>query len=329
LRRIATQFFNEIGSVKRDAFPGITMSNRSAKFVCALFVSILAGANFGAVAENGTKPADNSKSADNCLSGPKGAAPAGSHWYYRLDRATKRQCWYVGEAKSKAARAAPRGSAQSTQAADNAPPQQNPTISKSVADARAEWTSPKSSGAPNTDVTGSIAAADTGPRTAASDNTQSSAIGSRWPDGSEVSSSNNPQLAADDLAASPQTNATSAPQPAVSPIALTAAHAPSAKPSNSTQMLLIVMASALAFSGLVAAMIFGFNRKPAAPADVRDDHPPAPWDFPHIDRPSLPRFMHEEVPIRRAGGAQAPRATGDAEKQIAEMLSRLARGASA
>jgi hypothetical protein len=188
---------------------------------------------------------------------------------------------------------------------------------------------PKSSGAPNTDVTGSIAAADTGPRAAASDNTQSSAIGSRWPDGSEVSSSNNPQLAADDLAASPQTNATSAPQPAVSPIALTAAHAPSAKPSNSTQMLLIVMASALAFSGLVAAMIFGFNRKPAAQADVRDDHPPAPWDFPHIDRPSLPRFMHEEVPIRRAGGAQAPRATGDAEKQIAEMLARLTRSASA
>ena len=126
------------------------MSSRSAKFVCVLFASILAGANFGAVAENGTKPADNSKSADNCLSAPKGAAPAGSHWYYRLDRATKRHCWYVGEAKSKAARPAPQNSARSTQAADNAPPQQNPTVSKSVADARAEWTSPKSSGAPST-----------------------------------------------------------------------------------------------------------------------------------------------------------------------------------
>ena len=92
-------------------------------------------------------------------------------------------------------------------------------------------------------------------------------------------------------------------------------------------MLLIVMASALAFSGLVAAMIF--NRKPAAPADVRDDHPPAPWDSPHLDRPSLPRFMPEEVPTRRASGAQPPHATGDAEKQIAEMLARLARSASA
>lgn len=300
------------------------MSSRSAKFVCVLFASILAGANFGAVAENGTKPADNSKSADNCLSTPKGAAPAGSHWYYRLDRATKRHCWYVGEAKSKAARPAPQDSARSTQAADNAPPQQNPTVSKSVADARAEWTSPKSSGAPNTDITGSIAAAETGPRTASADK---SAIASRWPDGSEVSSSNDLQPAADDPAASRQTDATPESQPAVSPIALTAAHAPSAKPSNSTQMLLIVMASALAFSGLVAAMIF--NRKPAAPADVGDDHPPAPWDSSHVDRPSRPRFMDEEVPIRRAGGAQAPRATGDAEKEIAELLARLTRSASA
>ena len=300
------------------------MSSRSAKFVCVLFASILAGANFGAVAENGTKPADNSKSADNCLSTPKGAAPAGSHWYYRLDRATKRHCWYVGEAKSKAARPAPQDSARSTQAADNAPPQQNPTVSKSVADARAEWTSPKSSGAPSTDITGSIAAAETGPRTASADK---SAIASRWPDGSEVSSSNDLQPAADDPAASRQTDATPESQPAVSPIALTAAHAPSAKPSNSTQMLLIVMASALAFSGLVAAMIF--NRKPAAPADVGDDHPPAPWDSSHVDRPSRPRFMDEEVPIRRAGGAQARRATGDAEKQIAELLARLARSASA
>ena len=130
-----------------------------------------------------------------------------------------------------------------------------------------------------------------------------SAIASRWPDGSEVSSSNDLQPAADDPAASRQTDATPESQPAVSPIALTAAHAPSAKPSNSTQMLLIVMASALAFSGLVAAMIF--NRKPAAPADVGDDHPPAPWDSSHVDRPSRPRFMDEEVPIRRAGGAQA------------------------
>jgi hypothetical protein len=34
--------------------------------------------------------------ADECLSGPKGTAPQGSHWYYRVDRSTGRHCWYLG-----------------------------------------------------------------------------------------------------------------------------------------------------------------------------------------------------------------------------------------
>jgi hypothetical protein len=34
--------------------------------------------------------------ADGCLSGPNSVSPAGSHWYYRIDRATNRRCWYLG-----------------------------------------------------------------------------------------------------------------------------------------------------------------------------------------------------------------------------------------
>jgi hypothetical protein len=33
--------------------------------------------------------------ADDCLAAPNSAAPQGSHWFYKLDRATKRKCWYV------------------------------------------------------------------------------------------------------------------------------------------------------------------------------------------------------------------------------------------
>jgi hypothetical protein len=39
-----------------------------------------------------------SRAADECLRGPNGTAPAGSHWYYRVDRSTGRHCWYVGAA---------------------------------------------------------------------------------------------------------------------------------------------------------------------------------------------------------------------------------------
>jgi curli biogenesis system outer membrane secretion channel CsgG len=57
------------------------MSNRSVKFVAALFASILAGANLTSVTDIRAQAA---AAADNCLTAPKDKTPAGSHWYYRL-----------------------------------------------------------------------------------------------------------------------------------------------------------------------------------------------------------------------------------------------------
>ena len=37
-----------------------------------------------------------SSAADDCLTKPNAAAPPGNHWYYRVDRATHRECWYLG-----------------------------------------------------------------------------------------------------------------------------------------------------------------------------------------------------------------------------------------
>ena len=44
-----------------------------------------------------------------CNAAPKPAAPAGSHWYYRTDRAAGRKCWYLAAQGSKGRIAAPRG----------------------------------------------------------------------------------------------------------------------------------------------------------------------------------------------------------------------------
>ena len=41
-----------------------------------------------------TMPTDSAR-ADDCLTAPNSPAPQGSHWYYRLDRASQRKCWYV------------------------------------------------------------------------------------------------------------------------------------------------------------------------------------------------------------------------------------------
>jgi hypothetical protein len=36
---------------------------------------------------------------EGCLAGPNAPSPQGSHWFYRIDRATHRKCWYLGDAK--------------------------------------------------------------------------------------------------------------------------------------------------------------------------------------------------------------------------------------
>ena len=65
-------------------------------FVTAILLSG-AGADFSigsAHAQNAVQ-AKTTAQADNCFAAPKGAAPAGQHWYYHVDRASKRKCWYL------------------------------------------------------------------------------------------------------------------------------------------------------------------------------------------------------------------------------------------
>jgi hypothetical protein len=89
-------------------------------------------------------------SADDCLSKPKATAPAGQHWYYRSDRATKRQCWYLGDEASRGA------SLNVRKTAAVAAHRHHQELSQAAADAHAEFASPA---VPATDAKTSIVAA--------------------------------------------------------------------------------------------------------------------------------------------------------------------------
>ena len=323
------------------------MSNRSAKFVSAIFAGILAGASFSALAENAPQAVDNkvadNKAADNCLSGPNGGVPAGSHWYYRIERTTKRHCWYLGEEKDKTAKAAPAAqdaSSPADAAAQPVPPQQTTSLRKSVADARAELPSPQSSVAPDTAAgtdqrRTNDASADNSQRAPAPDaGAQSSTISARWPDASSVSSSSDPRLAASGPPASAQADAQPEPPPAVTPVALAAADSAD-RQSSSTQMLLLVMAGALALAGLIGAVMLRLSRARKPPYEIEDEWR-APWDSVRTDRPLPPTFPRRDMPMRdrdtespmrRAAVSRDPRTADDADRRIAEMLQRLARSA--
>jgi hypothetical protein len=49
---------------------------------------------------------------EGCLAAPNAAAGAGKHWYYHLDRATRRKCWYIGPAGQAVHNVAPHAARQ-------------------------------------------------------------------------------------------------------------------------------------------------------------------------------------------------------------------------
>jgi hypothetical protein len=53
-----------------------------------------ASALIGLLVALGTQQAQAAPAAD-CISAPNGASPNGQHWYYHLDRAKNRKCWYL------------------------------------------------------------------------------------------------------------------------------------------------------------------------------------------------------------------------------------------
>src|SRR3981189_1380354 len=66
------------------------MANRTTTFVSAVF------ANFLTCVALTTVAGSSARAADDCITGPKGQAPRGSHWYYNVNRVAPGRCWYLG-----------------------------------------------------------------------------------------------------------------------------------------------------------------------------------------------------------------------------------------
>lgn len=227
------------------------MGNRTARFISTLVASIVAGAPLAAVSQNApSQPAaaSTANAASDCLASPKSSAPEGQHWYYRLERSTKRQCWYLRAEGGKAA--------TTTQTA-NAAPQPDSPAPHSVQDAHAEYIAPQSAA-----QTAQPAAAPQAPSTKADSNAQQPAVAARWPDTTTTAPAPQPAAAPATSDARPSATpaASLAPSPAQSPAPVTpaAADAPADKPTGSLQMLLLVIGGALALAGLLASIIYRF-----------------------------------------------------------------------
>ncbi|OPY96233.1 hypothetical protein A5906_02900 [Bradyrhizobium sacchari] len=244
------------------------MGNRTAKFVSALVGSIIAGAPLAAVSQNAPGASSTAGSAGDCLASPKGSAPQGQHWHYRVERGTKRQCWYLrAEGSKESAKPVQTAQATSDTPATDLPspaPQQH-----AATDARAEYLTPRSAAAIKTPAP--VAQAATQPQqsadqTATSD-AQQPASAAPWPDVAATSNPPAPEPA-------PAAQASAKPSKSSLPMALAAADSSADKPTGSLQMLLLVVGGALALAGILASVIYRF-----AGARVRaSNHRRVNWD---------------------------------------------------
>ncbi len=230
------------------------MGNRTAKFISALVGSIIAGAPLAAVSQNAPTATSTANAASDCLASPKGAAPQGQHWFYRLDRASKRQCWYLRAEGGKAT--------QTAQAASDAPTAETPAPQPhAVQDARAEYLTSKSNAAPTLPPAPAVAPAPTqqAASPAAASDAQQPAAATRWPDATTTSPAPEPAPAPVTVtAAQPNAKPTKSPAQAAAPVALAAADSSTDKPTGSLQMLMLVVGGALALAGLLASIVYRF-----------------------------------------------------------------------
>jgi hypothetical protein len=287
------------------------MPSRTAKFVSAIFAGVLAGIPLATIS-HGATPA-----ADDCLSGPKDPAPHGSHWYYHIDHATKRHCWYLKDEKLSQNTAA-----NSAPSAKPVSPNAEAAAQRSIADAHAELPAQTAIEQPKRDD--GLAPAIAADASIAAAKTQGSVVTSRWPEQSGTPTAPPSTSEHSDVAAPPDSNAMPSP-PAAAIVA--AADSSPGKTSDSFQTLLLVILGALALAGLIGSTVFRFGNlrwtgRRKIPVDRQ-----AIWQSANIDRRSR---MVDPGSGARIGRDDIPwelRTADDPNGRIEEMLARLARSA--
>jgi hypothetical protein len=292
------------------------MTNRIAKFASAIFVGFLAGAPLTILSHGAAR------AADDCLAAPKDVTPEGGHWYYRIDHATKRHCWYLRTEGERLSQTAPPNSSRAT--SPIAPKAETPA-QRSIADAHAELPAQTTiEPARHNDAPVLAMPADAPPREdSASAEPQRSVVASRWPEPSGVNSATVPPPATENLAANTPPNSAPAAGPAVAAVTPATADSSSQTRSGSIPKLLSVIAGALALAGITASLVlkFGGSRRRTR---VRRHKIWQPTGDDSI-APSARRDA--DVLPRRTGLPRDLDRTDDANERIAEFFSQLSKRA--
>ena len=299
------------------------------------------------VAGLGIAPDRSADAAEDCLSAPKDSTPQGKHWYYRVERHTKRHCWYLGEEGRKISQAATEqasvapSSPEPRSSVKPLPRQSREPLQPAIANARAELT--KDIAVPFTTMPpigqqNSVPVARENPAAQRSDNSTSPnnwQVAERWPD------QNSNRVAQVETAAPPPTPAPAPAQPATiqqtAPQQIVAPALPAATaaaPDDSSDMLRVVLGiltATIALAAIVGRLILSHMRPRKRPVPRRaiwqtmDDNDAAPvYARAHVHDSSLraraeadveellhtlryPEQRQQPAPVVSANRGQRPR----------------------
>lgn len=209
------------------------MPSRTAKFLSAIFLNILAGLVLTTVARG--EPA----TVEGCLSTPWGDAPAGSHWRYHVDHVNKGKCWYLRRQDGEQAEGL-----QNTAAAPKASAPPPPPAKPSIVDARAELRQLAVPSSPP------VNAANTPANSASTMWNGAAAVATRWPDPPAATSSP-PNAAPATTVASDVAQASADPAQAILPSIPFAGLSVPMRPATFWSLIAATIA-ALTFAGIAA-----------------------------------------------------------------------------
>jgi len=330
------------------------MSNRTAVIASAIAIGVVSLSSIIFVPAIAAPAAEEPAAENECLSAPKAATPAGAHWYYRVEKGTKRKCWYLSDAGAKVSKPAAAATTSPPVAETDAPAPNKP-MRNSVANARAELTA----GSPDQDR--SLAESTWPPLTPADQsavrednqtaaiqpapepaNTQGWSIASRWPESKTVAAAEDqpaasapepaqpaPALTPDRLAAAAATVAATPAQPAQpAPVAQQSNVAGTTNDENfPIRILLSVLVCALALAAIIGPMIFRYIRP------RKDERAPAQrrpiWDMDTSSETVRQDNPRMGSPAHYVDAPPEPRVLDEAVDELENVLARASRRSAA
>jgi hypothetical protein len=315
------------------------MTNLAVKFLLAVSAGIVASTPIAMI------PLSTAGAAEECLTTPKDETPPGKHWYYRIERGTKRHCWYLreeGETSSQAATSTP-----ARRAAPEVAPDRETKLARSAADAHAELPLPQTL----VEAELKTPATSVDPRGAeqklsnnASPETAQSPVASRWPEPTGVFSSATERPISPSFvvaSAAPDTNLDASADtdltPKVPPVAPTKVETSAMVTPASLQMLLLGTFGAIAVLSLTGSAIYLMARMRRRPQRYTSLNPPEwPTEEP-TNHTGIPPWLEPMTvnstrridPGRDAGAQSLDRQLGDNAREIEQLLARFANRAQA